>query len=298
MKGAIKLPMAIILTNQATLNYRYGTNNETAVSNVTTAVLNGSLSITKTALSECYRANETLTYIINVKNNSSSTVTGAIINDDLGTFDIGNITVTPLTFIGPAKLFINGIENSGITTVQSNDGVIFEIDEIPQNGNAQIIYLTRVNECACNNAGSIITNTATVENGCNCACNEPSSAVATVTVCEYADLQIVKSVSPANITCDERITYTFVLNNYGNIPATEIVLHDTFEPRLKDIVVTVNGIIIPKEDYDYTCGTLTLPAEDSEYSISIPAAVCTRDEISGVITTETGSVQVTVSGIL
>ncbi len=290
--------MATILTNQATLNYRYGTNLETTVSNTTSAVLNGPLSITKTAVSECFRSGGSLTYIINLKNNSSSSVNGIVINDDLGTFDTGTVEVTPLTYIGPAKLFINGIEDDGLTVAESSNGVIFEISEIPQNGTAQIIYIARVNNYACYNAGSSITNTASIDNGCNCVCDEATTAGATVTACEYADLQIVKGVSPASITCDERITYSFILNNYGNIPATEIVLHDNFEPKLKNLVVAVNGQVIPNYEYDYVCGSLTLPSEDSEYSIEIPSAVCTRDEATGIVTTEPGSALITVSGTL
>ncbi len=290
--------MAIIITNQARLNYRYGTASETSFSNITSTVLNSSLSITKSAMSDCYKASQTLTYIINVTNNGSSSVINASINDNLGTFVSDNASITPLTYIGNALLYINGIQNSGLNTIVNPDGVIFEISEIPPKGSAQIIYLAQVNKYACNAVDSTITNLATAESGCDCPCEEASIGSNTVIACEYADLRIVKSVCPNPATCDERLTYTFNLYNYGNIPATDVVLTDSFEPELKDLEVFVDGSFIPSGNYDYINGTIILPSDDNEYSITVPPAVCIRNSVTGIVESTPGTVLITVSGTL
>ncbi len=298
MKGAIKSPMAIILTNQAVLNYRNGSTAETALSNITSTVLNGSLSITKSVMSDCYKASQILTYIINVRNNGSSTASNVIINDDLGTFNVADSRITPLTYIGNERLYINGDPDSGITAAESESGVIFEISEIPPKGAAQLIYLAQVNGYACCTLGSTITNTATAEDGCNCPCAESSNASAEISVCEYTDLRIVKSVCPNPATCEDRFTYTFNLYNYGNIPATDVVLTDTFEPSLKDLEIRANGDIIPPENYDYINGTVTFPSEDSDYFITVPPAECIRNPTTSAVESNPGMVQITISGTL
>ncbi len=287
--------MATIITNQARLNYRYGTATATAVSNVTSTILNSQLSVSKTALSDCYRIGQNITYIISITNNNSRSASDIMVADDLGTYNASCGEVTPLDFIGPAQLFINGVFRSAIAPTIEENGIVFEIDSLPANSNAQIIYIAQVNEYANGAIGSVITNTVIVDNNCDCPCEIPSSDSTTVPVCQYADVRIVKSICPNPVICGERLTYTFTLYNYGNIPATDVVLTDTFEPALTDLEVTINGVFIPSEDYDYVNGTLTLPADDSEYEITIPAATFSRNA-NCAITVTPGSVQITVSG--
>lgn len=290
--------MATILTNQATLNYRYGTVAATAVSNVASTVLNSPLGISKSSISECYRLGQTLTYVITVENNNSNAAEDITVTDDLGTYEANGNEVTPLTYVGPAQLFINGIFQSVITPTVQDRSIVFEIESIPQNGNAQIIYLAQVNSYANGAVGSEITNTATADTDCGCPCDEPVSDSLTVTACEYAEVRIVKSICPNPATCGERLTYTINLYNYGNMPATDVVLTDTFDPALADIEVSVNGTIVPAEDYDYINGTLTLPAEDSDYEITVPAATFTQNPTTGLVTVTPGTAQIVVSGVL
>lgn len=287
--------MATIITNQARLNYRFGTASATAVSNITSTILNSQLSVSKSALSGCYKIGQNITYIISITNNNSRSVTDITVADDLGSHIADCGEVTPLTFVGPAQLFINGVLSSEITPIVEDNGIIFEIDNIPANSNAQIIYVAQVNEFADGTLGSEITNTVIVDNGCDCPCEIPSTDTATVPVCEYADVRIIKSICPNPVICGERLTYTLTLYNYGNIPATDVVLTDTFNPALTDLVVTVDGVVIPNDDYDYINGTLTLPADDSDYEITIPPATFSRNSNCSITTTP-GTVLITVSG--
>ncbi len=290
--------MATIITNQATLNYRYGNITARTVSNITSTVLNGPLSITKSSLSDSYRLGQDITYLITVTNNGNAQVNGVVVTDDLGSYESNGTTVTPLTYIGPAQLFINGVFNSIILAVVGEDNLTFTIPSIPANGNAQIIYLTRINSFACGAAEAYITNTATVNLDCDCPCEGPATATHTITAEEFADVRMVKNVCPNPAICGEPLTYTITIYNYGNIEADDIVLTDRFEPALTDITVTVDGDIIPSENYRYVNGVLTLPSPGSDYSITIPPAVFSQDPVTGVCTVTPSSVVITISGTI
>lgn len=289
--------MATIITNQAMLNYRYGTARSSTVSNVVRAVLNGPLSISKTAMSESYRIGQNITFMITVTNNRTAEAENISVADTLGTFEIDGINVTPLTYIGPARLFINGGAETNITPIIGADNIVFSIPSIPAGGNARIIYVVRVNNFAEQEADSTITNTATADFDCGCPCTEAVSDSSTITAEEYADVRIVKSICPNPVVCGDDVAFSFELYNYGNMAATEVVLTDRFDPALSDIQVFVDGVLIPSEYYNYINGVLRLPALDSEFGITIPAATFERDE-SGNITVIPGNIRIVVRGVI
>ncbi len=288
--------MATIITNRATVNYRFGTTSASAVSNVTSTVLNGFLDIEKSSLSEQYRIGQEVTYIVTLTNNGNSALNNVTVIDNLGTYTNNGNGFTPLTYIGPARLFINGAFDSLLTPSVGTANVVFEIDSIPAGGNAQMIYLARVNGFANGEVGSAITNTATADGDCDCPCDsENVSDSHTITAEAFAELRIVKSVCPNPVICGGELRYVIDLYNYGNIPATDVILTDTFEPALADIAVTVNGEAIPESDYIYIGGTLTLPSgEGSE--ITVPAANFVRNTVTGAIEVIPGHIQIIVTG--
>lgn len=288
--------MATIITNQARLNYRYAGARDisTVFSNTASAILNGQLSIEKTSLSTTYRIGQDITYFLTVSNEGNGSTSDIIVTDDLGTYQIGSDDYTPLTYIGPSQLFINGVFVSNITPIISDGNIIFNIENLPVNSTAQIVYIARVNEFANGGNGASITNTATAV--CDCICSEPSSDSHTLTAESFADVRIIKSICPNPVICGEDVNFIFDIYNYGNLEATDIVLIDTFEPPITDIEVRVDGVLIPATDYSYVDGTLTLPAPDSEYSIVIPPATFSQNPESGIITVVPGNVRITVSG--
>lgn len=289
--------MATIISNQATLNYRYGTSNASAVSNIVTAPIGTQLSIEKTSLTETYRIGQDITYVISVSNNGG-TVTGDItVFDDLGSFTFNGNEYTPLTYLGPAQLFVNGVFESDIEPYFNENGIIFELEGLDAEANLQIIYRARVNEFANGEQESSITNTVTVENNCFCPCDEPTTDSAIIVSENFADVRIVKSVCPNPIICGEELTFSFEISNYGNIEAREIVLTDTFVPLLNDITVRINGNVIPESDYDYNNGVLTLPNENGD-EIIIPAAEFQRNPTTGVVTVTPSKIIISVSGTL
>ena len=285
--------MATIIRNQATLNYRYGTATASTMSNVTSTVLGSGLTISKTSLTEEYRVGQNVTYIISITNMGSATG-GVTVRDNLGTYTLSGNEYTPLTYVGPARLFINGVFDSVITPTSGTGNVTFEIPSIPAGGNAQILYQARVNEYASGESDATITNTVTAD--CNCPCDVPVTDSHTITTEDYADVRIVKSVCPNPVICEEEITYIFDIYNYGNIPATEVVLTDTFTPPLTDITVTLDGVVIPETEYSYVNGVLALPATDSEFEITVPAATFARNPQTGSYVVTPGHIQIIVTG--
>ena len=100
--------MATIITNRATINYNNGAVSLTAVSNTTSATVSEAVSIRKLALNGTYKVGDNLTYSILLTNASDSAATNVIVTDNLGSYDFGGTTVTPLQYSGSAQLFING----------------------------------------------------------------------------------------------------------------------------------------------------------------------------------------------
>ncbi len=287
--------MATIITNQATLNYRFGSVSTSTVSNITAAVIEGSFDLEKTALNESYRAGQNITYFINVSNNGP-VLENLTVDDNLGSYEFGELILTPLDYVGPARLFINGAFVSNLTPIAEENGITFLISSIPAGGNAQIIYQAKTNEFAGCCCGCEITNTVSAE--CDCTCNTPAVASNTIIADCFADLRIVKSVCPNPIVCGENISYVFDITNYGNIPATDVVLTDVFTPPLTDLTVIFNGEEIPATDYSYVVGVLTIPGEGSSLDLTVPASTCEQDPATGVITATPGKIQIIVSGTI
>ena len=287
--------MATIITNQATLNYKYGRTSVSTVSNVTSATIGGSFEIEKTSLNSNYRIGQNLTYIVSFNNNGPA-LENITVSDDLGSYQFNNITLTPLNFVGPAQLFINGVFSENLTPIFIDNGISFFIDNLPTNANAQIIYQAVPNEFADSGCQSEITNTVTAQ--CECPCNTPATASHTISGECYADVRIAKSICPNPIICGEAVTYVFDISNYGNIPATDVVLTDTFTPPLTNLIVTLNGVELSQPDYSYNNGVLTIPGEDSTLDLTVPAATSNQNPNTGEYTVIPGKIQIIVKGNL
>ncbi len=287
--------MAQIITNQASLNYQYNGQTASVLSNIATATLAEALSVEKVSLEDVYRFGDELTYSVSVLNGSGSALTGVTVTDDLGTYTPGTFGITPLTFVAPAILFVDGVYSGNITPTVEANRIVFTIPTLAAGSRAQILYKAAVNGNALLANGSVITNTATVlANGITA----PVSDSDIVTVDNYADVTITKTMTPSSVVEGEALTYTFVINNYGNAAATNIVLTDAFEPAPENITVQVNGATVPATDYTYEGGVLTLPAAGSATELSLPAATITQDIATGNVIVTPSSLTVTVTGIL
>jgi len=286
--------MAQIITNQASINYSYGTTTATAISNIATAVLNQPISVDKTSLEERYRADSDMTFIITVLNSGQNALSNVTVQDNLGTFTLGTAEVTPYTFAPDALLFINGVSNGVIQPVQAAGSLTFTIPVLPAGASALIVYRAAVNGFAPLTPGAQITNTVSVTAD---GLNESVSDSRTVEAASYADVAILKSMSPDNITDGGQIVYTFEITNRGNAPAENIVLRDAFNPAPTAITVAVNGEVVPASSYTYTDGVLTLP-NGTGTPLILPAAQIVTDPATGAVSVTPSALTVTVTGTL
>ena len=268
------------ITNQANLTFNYGSATGSATSNIATATLLDPLSAEKTSVGDTYRANDTITYVISVRNNGNATVNGITVTDNLGAYSIGAQTVTPLVYQAPAALYI--------------DGVSFVIPSLASDANALIVYRASVNDFAPLTQGGTITNTATVSTAPGGSFISVSD---TVTAEAYADITIRKEMSPDPVSDGDLLTYTFTITNTGNTEATGVVLTDAFNPAPSMITVSVGGETVPATDYSYENGLLILPTGDN-FPITVPAATVTQDPATGNVTVTPGTLIITVVGTI
>lgn len=282
--------MATII-NQANLTYTYGAVTANVLSNPATTERTEAIAIEKRVLEDAYRAGSGLTYLLAVQNSGASPVMNLTVRDNLGAFTPAGAAapVMPLTYTGPAALYLDGVFSETLTPAVDASGVTFTIPSIPAGSNALIVYAAQVNGYAPLEAGGEIANTATLT-----VSTDPLTASATVPVDSYADVSIEKEMSPNPIGTGDTLTVTFTIENRGNVAATGLVLTDDFPLSLSDVAVSVNGASIT--DFTFADNTLTLPASD-QTALTVPAATFTTDA-TGAVTITPGAMTVTVTGTI
>ncbi len=288
--------MAQTITNQASLNYQSNGLTQTVTSNVATATIADPLNISKNSLEGAYRADQPVTYIVSMVNSSAAPLTDVTITDNLGTVTdtATGVTVTPLTFVSGARLFISGVDNGTVAPTTQGNTITFTIPNLPAGADAQLIYQTRTNGSAPLALASSITNTVTADAD---GLVSPLTATDTISVDTYADVRMTKTMTPTTGAGGSTIAYNFVLYNYGNSEATDIVLTDAFDPAPTSITVDVNGQRVAPAGYTYTGGTLTLPTTGGT-AITLPPATITTDPTTGAVTVVPTTATVTVTGTL
>ena len=283
--------MPTTFTNQATLAY----NGARLTSNIAVGEIVQVLSVTKTPVSGTYAPGDDVTYIISIINSGTDDYDGLIITDNLGEYTVGETSVYPISYVeGSAKYYINGAFQSEPTVTPGPPMVISGIN-VPAGGNATIIYDGVINSFALLEAGSTITNTATVTGA---GLSQPIVASATVTAANAPDLSISKSISPNPVTENSEVTFTFVIQNTGNAAAdTGVVVSDVFNPALTDITVTFNDQpLTPTTQYTYDPSSGQFATVGN--TITVPAATYEQDPTTGIITTTPGVATLTITGTI
>ncbi len=280
--------------NQATLSYSGGTVN----SNIASGEIIEVLSATKTAVRDSYTQGENITYIINIVNSGAIAFTGLTVTDDLGAYQFGTPPTTrqPLDFIdGSVRYFVNGVLQATPTVTPGPPLAVSGIT-VPAGGNAAIVYSARANEFAAPITGGTVVNTATVSGGGI----TPITATETVTAAAEPNLSITKSITPTTVTENGQVTYTFVIQNFGNTEADvadNVIVTDTFDPILTNISATYNGTTWTDPanyTYDETTGLFTTAAG----AITVPAATYTQDPVTGAYVVSPGTATITVTGTI
>lgn len=279
-------------TNQAQL--RYG--NEITNSNITVGEIQEVLTVTKTAVKETYRQGGAVTYIISIVNAGTAEYTGLTLSDDLGTYAFGTTTRTPLDYsAGTIRYYQNGVLQTA-PTVEAGPPLTITGVNVPAGGNATIVYETRLNAYAPLQLEAEITNVVTVSGTC------VSGITASETVSAVAEpvLSITKSVSPVPVTECGRLTYTFVIQNTGNVPAdstTEVSVTDTFDPVLRNLTVTFNGTAW-SDPTNYTYNETTGMFRTVPGAVTVPAATYTQNSETGEWSTSSGVSTLIVTGTI
>ena len=276
-----------IFTNQATLVYNGGSAN----SNIAVGEILEVLSADKTAVEGSYAPGELVTYVITIRNTGTAAFTGLTVTDDLG----GGANA-PLTYeAGTALYFANGVLQA-TPTVTAGPPLVFTGITVPGNGDAVLVYQARANSFAAPGVDGTITNTVTITGG---GLTAPVTATETVNAAIGPDLSITKTITPAQVADNGRVTYTFLIQNSGNeaIVATDNAsVSDTFDPILTDLVVTFNGTVLA-EGTGYTYNAATGQFDTVPGVITVPAATYTQDA-TGAYTTPPGIATLTVTGTI
>lgn len=276
-----------IFTNQATLTYTGGS----ASSNIAVGEILEVLSAEKAAVSGTYQIGEPVTYVISIRNTGTGAFTGLTVTDDLG----GGVNA-PLTYAdGTVLYFVNGVQQAA-PAVTPGAPLVFSGISVPAGGDAVIVYQAVPNSFASPIPGGTITNTATITGG---GLTSPVTAQETVTVQTGPAITITKTITPAQVADNGRVTYTFLIQNSGNealVATDNAVVNDTFDPILTDLVVSLNGAALV-EGTGYTYNEVTGQFATVPSVITVPAATITQDD-TGAYTSTPGLAVLTVTGTI
>lgn len=280
-----------IFTNQATLSY----NGNSVDSNIAYGEILDVLTATKTAIEGAYTPGDTLTYVVTLRNTGAAALTGLTVTDDLGGYAFNGATVYPLSYVaGSAALFVDGVPQAAPAVTAGPPLVVSGIT-VPAEGDAVLVYQAQVTAFA--DPVGTIDNTVTVTGA---GLSAPVTATETVPAAQAPQLTISKSISPSQVVDNDRVTYTFVIQNYGNLAvvATDnAAITDQFDPILTNLTVTFMGTPWTQgAQYNYNEATglfTTVPGQ-----ILVPAATYTQDPTTGAYAVTPGTVTLTVTGTI
>lgn len=280
-----------IFTNQATLTY----NGISTNSNIAYGEILDVLSVTKTAVESGYVQGDTVTYVVSLKNTGGSALTNLTVTDNLGAYTYNGNTVYPLTYVSGSTLyFVNGALQPAPAVTAGPPLSITGIT-VPANGDAVIIYQTVANAFANPEVGGNVINTVTVSGD---GLNAPVTATATVDAETAANLSISKSITPSQVVDNDRVTYTFIIQNSGNqavLATDDAIISDLFNPILTALAVTFDGATWT-EGSEYTYNQTTGQFTTIAGNITVPAATYTRDAVTGEYIVNPGIATLVVTG--
>lgn len=280
--------MATILNNSATLTYNSGAETGSAASNVVTTSLldSASVSVEKYSANSNWRPGENITYFVTVTNTGTQPLNDIVLTDDLG----GD--TAPLVYVTGSARVIDGNDVTAVTPTDTSPLTISLEDALEPDESITVLYVARLNTAIDDDVDSI-TNTVEVQavgDGCGRA-NAGDESSVTLPRADFALVEIVKAVDKAVVSCGDTLTYTFTIENSGNIPATDVVITDTLPEGFTVTSVTsvTDGVTTVYNPEDYSIdenNTLVLPTSD--LTITVPA----RTEAGNGITvvTVTGAV--------
>ena len=282
-----------IFSNQATLTYNGNSTN----SNIAYGEILDVLVATKTSVEGSYSPGQLVTYVVTLRNTGNASLNGLLVTDNLGGYDFNGTTVYPLTYEdGSVAMFSNGVPQAA-PTVTAGPPLVFSDITVPAGGDVVIVYQAQANDYASPAVDGTIVNTVTVTGD---GLSAPITATETVNADVGPMLSISKSITPAQVVDNDRVTYTFVIQNSGNeavVATDDAAITDTFDPILTALTVTFNGAAWTQGvQYNYNEATglfATVPGQ-----ILVPAATYAQDPVTGVYTATPGIATLVVTGTI
>ncbi len=275
-------------TNQAKLSY----DSRTALSNIATGNISDPFVLTKRAVNDDYIFGDDVTYVLTITNSSGAPMTNVTVTDDLGAYSYGPIPITiyPLTYVGPILYNRNGVPQANIVPVSTSPTLEFVVPLVPAGGNAELIYEVDVNQYAPLDVNDSIVNHAAIPSLTGIEAEEE------IFTEDIPLLSITKSISPNPVIDNQTVTFTFIVNNYGNTESDDVIFSDTFNPVLTGVTVSVDGTLLVLGT-DYTYNTLTGFLTTLAGRLTVPEASYSQDS-SGIVTTTPGFITIVVTGIV
>lgn len=283
-----------IFYNHATLSY----NDNSTESNVVTGTLVSALNLTKTALKKEYQPGDKIAFLVNIVNRSMTDYNEIKLVDDLGAFSRKNgEKLIPLTFVNGSVRYIYNNESVGTRRTDIVDGKleIYDVD-VPKNGNSMIIFEAMVNEYAPLFPGAEI-NTEIIGTGAQLP--EPISDTEKIKAAKAPYLMIGKMLTPQMVFEHQKVTYTFVISNYGSAAADyddNAVITDTFMPKLNITDVHLEDTVWTQGvDYFYTAEG---EFRSADHKINVEAATYSMDKNTGIWTVTPGVTKLYITGTM
>lgn len=267
--------MAITINNSANITYKYGTSTDYALSNVAMTSLEEDygLSAVKTSQNSNWRPGENLTFNISITNDGIEPLYGVSVQDNLG-----DDTNELLSYVaGSARMLRNNVL-TGVTPTSTSPLTFVIPNTLLASETVTFSYVAKVRSDISNDIAEI-TNEATVVG------HETSISGSTITVipspsltlpkASYAEVRIMKSVDKENIREGDTLTYTFELENSGNLEASNVVIEDDLPSAfvINSVKSLTNEVETVFETTDYSLdenNKLILPTSITK-TISVPA---------------------------
>ena len=150
---------------------------------------------------------------------------------------------------------------------------------------AGITQTVRIDVAAASAASGLLVNTATVSTSASDP-NGANTATATTTANQFADLQVTKRATIANLNVSGTVTYTVNVDNFGPSNATGVVITDLLPIGLLSPAVVVN-----QGSYNQASSLWTVGNVAAGQKMTMTVAGSLGSAMSGLVITNTAQVQ-------